>query len=115
VRRRSATGTCPERQRAHRDTPTAAAPRRAQDPLGLRVHPLDPASARALGLSSGLSVVHASGAAYEAGLREADVIVDVQGRAVSDVESFWNAVAAAQWRPTLGVWRDGRRSAMRIP
>jgi S1-C subfamily serine protease len=90
-------------------------PRRAQDPLGLRVHPLDPASARVLGLSSGLSVVHASGAAYEAGLREADVIVDVQGRAVSDVESFWNAVAAAQWRPTLGVWRDGRRSAMRIP
>lgn len=94
--------------------PTAPMPRRAVDPLGLRVEPLDAAAAREAGVRGGLSVVHVTGVAHEAGLRVGDVIVDVEGQAVTDVDAFWRVVEAAQWQPRLGVWRDGRRTPLRI-
>lgn len=83
-------------------------------PLGLRVVALDAEAARARGLAGGVVVVHVIGQAYESGLRVDDVITEVNGRAVTGFEPFWDAVAAADWQPTLRVLRQGRALTIRI-
>jgi S1-C subfamily serine protease len=83
-------------------------------PLGLRVVALDADAARALGVGGGVLVVHVIGQAYESGLRVDDVITEVNGRAVTGFEPFWDAVAAANWQPTLLVLRQGQALTIRI-
>lgn len=83
-------------------------------PLGLRVEPLDADAARALGTAGGVRVVHAVGTAFTSGLRNGDVIFEVNGVAVASADAFWDAVAAANWQPTLGVLRAGKRVSVRL-
>ena len=40
-------------------------------------------------------------------LRVADVIVEINGRAVTGPGAFCDGVAAANWQPTVGVLRAG--------
>lgn len=96
------------------EAPAAPKRRPPTPPLGLRVVPLDAAAARALNIAGGVSVEQATGLAYESGLRYADVIIDVNGRAVSSAEEFWDAVAAENWQPTLSVLRQGQPLSIRI-
>lgn len=83
-------------------------------PLGLRVETLDPDTARALGTAGGVRVVHSVGAAFNSGLRNGDVIFEVNGRAVSSADAFWDGVAAANWQPTLSILRAGKRLSVQI-
>jgi serine protease Do len=96
------------------EPPAAPKRRPPTPPLGLRVVALDAAAARALNIAGGVSVEHATGLAYESGLRQADVIVDVNGRAVSSADEFWDAVAAENWQPTLRVLRQGQPLSIRF-
>lgn len=92
----------------------AVRPRPPPSPLGLRVAALDADAARARGVAGGVLVVHVIGQAYESGLRLDDVITGVNGQAVTGFEPFWDAVAAANWQPTLRVLREGRTLTIRI-
>lgn len=83
-------------------------------PLGLGLAALEPSAARAMGLATGLRVQRATGSAYERGLRVGDIIVEVNGRAVSSVEGFWDSVAAAGWQATLKVLRDGKPQSVKL-
>ncbi len=96
------------------DTVPAVRPRPLPSPLGLRVVALDAAAARGLGVAGGVLVVHSIGQAYESGLRVADVIVEVNGQAVTGFDGFWDAVAAAHWQPTLRVLREGKALTIHI-
>jgi S1-C subfamily serine protease len=94
---------------AFKPQPPAAAPfrRPPTSPLGLRIAPLEPATAQALKLAGGLRVEHATGAAYVSGLRGEDVITELNGKPVTDPDAFWDALAAANWCATLRVLRNG--------
>ena len=89
-------------------------PRPHPAPLGLRVAALAPAQARAHGIVGALSVVHATGKAYDSGLRVGDLIVEVDGHSVTDETAFWDAMEAAQWKPALVVLRPGQRMSIRL-
>lgn len=92
----------------------AVRPRPPPSPLGLRVVALDADAARAWGIAGGMLVVHVIGQAYASGLRLDDVITDVNGQAVTGFDAFWDAVAAANWQPTLRVLRQGQALTIRI-
>lgn len=83
-------------------------------PLGLRVVPLDKSARPMAGVDGALSVVRATGTAYESGLRVGDVIVEVNGKSVSTPNAFWDDVAAGQWQPTLKVLRNGMPLTVRV-
>jgi S1-C subfamily serine protease len=110
----SAEGAGSPREQIPPGSRSAQKPRPSPAPLGLRVAVVEPAQAQALGLAGGLSVVHATGAAEQRGLRVGDVITEVDGRPVADQTAFWDAMEAARWRPTLSVWRAGERLTIRL-
>lgn len=83
-------------------------------PLGFRVEEIDAAAARTLGVGAGLRVVYSVALAYESGLRLDDVIVEVNGRAVTGADAFWSTVDAAEGRVALLVRRGGERLTVRI-
>ena len=83
-------------------------------PLGLRVEEIDAAAARALGVTAGLRVVYCIGLAYERGLRLDDVIVEVDGRAVTTADAFWAVVDAAGGRVVLQGRRAGKRLTVKM-
>ncbi len=56
--------------------------------LGLSVEPVPAAVRERLGISGGVRVVHASGAAEEAGIRSGDVITRMNNREVNDPETL---------------------------
>lgn len=95
------------------EEPAPKAPRRPT-PYGFRVEPLDAAAARELGVGAGLRVVYSIGLGYASGLRLGDVIVELDGRAVTTEDNFWSDVDARDGRVTLQVWREGRRLALRL-
>ncbi len=86
--------------------------RRAQ--LGVSVQPVTADIAASLGLSQVqgalVSAVQPGGPAAKAGLRQGDVILEVQGRAVSDSNGLRNEVSGMEpgATATLTVRRDGR-------
>jgi serine protease Do len=74
--------------------------------FGMTVEPLTPEIARELGLSQrreGVVIrdVDQDGAAADAGLRQGDVIVQVNGQAVTSVSGFKSALAQVTDRPAL--------------
>ena len=80
--------------------------------FGMAVEPLTPGRARELGVSasSGVIVVNveASGRAAEAGLREGDVISEIDGRAVASADALRSALKAGSRPALLLVHRGGR-------
>ena len=80
--------------------------------LGLRVEPLPQDRARALGLTDGLVVaaVQPNSPASEAGIRQGDVIEEVNGKAVASASQLRDAVSAAGTRPALVLVRRGDQS-----
>lgn len=89
-------------------------PQPPPSPLGLCVVELDAAQTRALGVGGAVRVEHVIGHAQASGLRVGDIIVAVNGKAVTGLEPFWDAVAATDWQPTLDVLREGTPLTIRI-
>ena len=83
--------------------------------LGMEVQSLTPDLASALGLERprGALVVSvsANGPAAAAGLRDADVILSVDGREVADASAFQYRIATrgVEGEAAFEVWRNGRR------
>lgn len=77
-----------DRSAAERETPAPA----AQSPLGLAVTDLTAAQRRDLKIKGGVRVQEASGAAARAGLREGDVILQIDNQEVTSAAQF-NTVA----------------------
>ena len=69
--------------------------------LGLTVAPLEDIDLERLGITSGVQIVGAVGAAAEAGIREGDVITKLDNRDVASPEQF--AEVAAQLQPGRSV------------
>jgi serine protease Do len=87
-------GELPDREDGQADF---AAPRDAvQSRIGLQVEPLAPAAAERLGISGGVRVVEARGAAAEAGIQPGDVITRLDNREITDTAAFREIVAALQ-------------------
>jgi serine protease Do len=87
---------------------------------GMAVSPLTPDAARELGVraKSGLVVedVAPASAASEAGIREGDVIVEVNRQPVGSLEQFQDAVKANGNRPALLlVNRQGNEIFLALP
>lgn len=61
-----------------------------------------------------MRVVYVISQAYASGLRVDDIIVAVNGKAVTGLEPFWDAVAATDWQPTFDVLREGKPLTIRI-
>jgi S1-C subfamily serine protease len=80
----------------------ATAARKEQEPFGFSVEeqPGEPGVR--------ISSVDLRGAAYRAGLREGDVVLDVDGRSVRDRDAFRKAVAEGGAVTRLFVRRNGR-------
>ncbi len=80
-------------------------------PLGLTVEPVPAERARSLGLKDGqgliVSSVRPGSAASDAGIRQGDVIEEVNGDIVRDASQLRNAVSGAGARPALVLVRRG--------
>lgn len=83
--------------------------------LGLGVRPLSPAERAQVGLSNGLVVEEADGAAAQAGIQQGDVIVAVNGTPVKSVEQLRDIVAKAGKHVALLVQRDDARIFIPVP
>jgi serine protease Do len=96
-----------------------AAVRPDGEPLGLQLAPLDRKQRERMRLESGLLVERARAAAQRAGLMRGDVIVSVDGKAVSSAEAFAAVLQAAGKGATVAllVQRDGVRQfvPLRLP
>jgi serine protease Do len=77
--------------------------------LGLALRPLQPDERRALGSQTGLMVEGASGPAANAGLQQGDVLLAINGKAVSSVEDARAAVARADKSLALLVQRGSEK------
>jgi serine protease Do len=88
--------------------------RDSSNPLGLAVESIDPAQRRALGdPEGGVIVVDVeSDAAWRAGVRPGDVILAINNREVSDMDSFDSLLEdlPKDRSVALRVWRDGASS-----
>jgi serine protease Do len=86
--------------------------------LGVTVQPMTSDLARSLGLSDVrgalVASVQADGPAARAGLQRGDVILDVNGTAVTDSNSLRNRIAsqAPGSRAALTILRDGRQETV---
>ncbi len=81
----------------------------AQGRLGLALRPLTPAERRQLDSKEGLLVENVSGPAARAGIRPGDVLLSVNGEAVSSVEQFRSLVGKASKRVALLIQRRDAR------
>ncbi len=88
--------------------------------LGIGVAPLTPELASQLGLRSGtqglvVSSVDPSGPAAQAGLREGDVIQEVNRQPVRSTDDLRNAVQKSANRPLLLINRGGQTAYVPVP
>jgi Do/DeqQ family serine protease len=83
-------------------------------PLGLSVEPLPAARAKGLGLEEGeglvVSAVTGGSPAADAGFRQGDVILEVNGEAVSSASALRSAATANDNRPALVLVRRGEQT-----
>ena len=97
----------------------AAPPRAALDVLGLALAPLAHEERERLGLTGGVRVQRAEGAARRAGLRRGDIIVSVNGEPVASVPAFDQRIAGAGKGATVAllIERAGGQLfvALRVP
>ena len=73
--------------------------------LGLSLRPLEPIERRQSGISSGLVIEDASGAAANAGVQPGDVLLSINGRAVASVEQVRAAVGSSTKSVALLIQR----------
>lgn len=87
--------------------------------IGLRVEPLDDATAERLDISGGVRVVNADGPSADAGIAPGDVITRLNNREITDTDSFREVVGALPAGRSVPVLiiRDGspRFLALRVP
>jgi serine protease Do len=97
--------------------PALAVPER--EPLGLQLVPLERRQREALQVDGGLRVERARDASQRAGLIRGDIILSVNGRAVSSAEAFGAMLAAAGKGATVAllVQREGNLQflPLRVP
>lgn len=83
-----------------------------EEKLGLRVEPVTPELRREPGApaAKGMAVadVIAGSPAERIGLKAGDIILEVNGRPVEDLEEWQNVMAGVRNSAVLLVWRDGR-------
>jgi serine protease Do len=77
--------------------------------LGLALRPLQPQEKRQAGVSKGLLIEDASGAAAMAGVQAGDVLVAINGLPIDSVDQVRAAVAKADKSVALLIERDGNR------
>ena len=73
--------------------------------LGLALRPLDPNERRQSGIASGLVIEDASGAAATAGVQPGDVLLSINGRAVTSVDQVRDVVGKATKSVALLIQR----------
>ena len=81
----------------------------AQGRMGLALRPLEAGEGRAAGIAGGLLVENVSGAAARAGIQPGDVILAVNGRAVSSIDELREASTKAGRKVALLVQRENAR------
>ncbi|MDQ1833653.1 DegQ family serine endoprotease [Massilia scottii] len=77
--------------------------------LGLALRPLDPNEKRQSGISAGLVIEDAAGAASNAGVQPGDVLLSVNGRTVNSVEQVRDVVGKASKSVALLIQRGNDR------
>ena len=77
--------------------------------LGLALRPLDPLERRQSGIVGGLVIEDAGGAAASAGVQPGDVLLSVNGRAVTTVDQVRDVVGKASKSVALLIQRGGDR------
>jgi serine protease Do len=77
--------------------------------LGLALRPIDPLERRQSGLTAGLVIEDAAGAAATAGVQPGDVLLSVNGRAVTTVDQVREMVGKAGKSVALLIQRGGDR------
>ncbi len=88
--------------------------------LGLSLQALNPELVKTFGLESAkgalVSDVMRGGPADQAGISRGDVLLDFQGREITDPAALRNAIATAQagQEKTLTVWRDGQKQTIQV-
>ncbi len=75
--------------------------------LGLALRPLEPIERRRSGIAAGLLVEDADGAAASAGVRPGDVLLAINGKAVTTVEQVRDVVGKASKSVALLIQRGG--------
>ncbi|WP_018411873.1 DegQ family serine endoprotease [Methyloversatilis thermotolerans] len=80
-----------------------------RDRIGLAVRPLTGAESQQLGVSRGLVVADASGAAAQAGIQQGDAILAVNGQPVGSAEELSRLIEKAKGRVALLVQRGDNR------
>ena len=95
---------------------TAASDKLAPTPgqLGLALRPLLPGEKRVIGASAGLLVESASGPSAEAGIQAGDLLLSINGKAVSSVDQFRVLVAAANKSVALLMQRGSEKTFVPI-
>ena len=88
---------------------TGAASSLPKGRLGLALRPLQPEERRESGVASGLLVEGVSGAAARAGLQPGDLLLAIDGQAVSSLAQASAAAARADKAIALLVQREGRK------
>lgn len=83
--------------------------------LGLSVRPLEPQEKHATGLSSGLVIEDASGAAADAGVQAGDVLLAVNGTPARSVDQVRELVAKSKKSVALLIQRDGDKIFVPVP
>jgi serine protease Do len=97
-------GNFGDEQLASNDTPEAAKGR-----LGLVVRPLTPEEQRRADVSSGVVVENVAGAAAKAGIKAGDIVISVNGEAITSTEQLRNLVTKADKRIAILVDRGNSR------
>jgi len=77
--------------------------------LGLALRPLQPDERRASGISSGLLVEDADGAAANAGVQPGDVLLSVNGKQVDSIEQVRDVVSKSDKSVALLIQRGNER------
>ncbi len=80
-----------------------------QKRLGLAVRPLSPEEKREAGVSGGLLVEQVSGPAASAGIQEGDVLLSLNGMAISSVEQLRGIVSKSGKQVALLIQRDAEK------
>lgn len=80
-----------------------------QGKLGLALRPLQPQEREQAGVASGLVVQQAGGPAARAGVRAGDVLLAINGKAVTDIAQVQAAVAASDKSLALLIQREGNK------
>ena len=93
-----------DEQLASNDTPEAAKGR-----LGVVVRPLTPEEQRRADVSNGVVVQNVAGAAAKAGIKAGDIVLSVNGEAITSTEQLRNLVTKADKRIAILVDRGNAR------